>query len=305
MTQYLIRRLLGTIVMVWVIATVVFILLRVTSDPAASLVASEATPEQIQAVRHRLGVDRPLPVQYVDFIGGIVSGRMAPSYRYGQPAMELVLERVPATLRLAGSALIGALLIAVPLGVLSAVRRNSGVDYVASFLAFLGFATPAFWLGTMLVLIFGVELKVLPTSGSETLRHLILPTLTLAMFPMGQLTRLIRSEMLNVLSEDYVRTARAKGLAERRVILGHSFRNALLPVVTLTGLLVGTLLSGAVVTETIFAWPGMGRLALEATLNRDFPVIEASVVFIAVLFGMVNFTVDVAYAMIDPRIRYR
>jgi peptide/nickel transport system permease protein len=219
--------------------------------------------------------------------------------------MELVLERVPATFELAAAGAIISFAIAVPIGLVSAARRNSAVDYVASFLAFLGYATPTFWLGTMLVLVFGVELKVLPTSGNATPRHLILPALTLALFPMGQLTRLVRSETLNVLSEDYVRTARAKGIAEQQVILRHTFRNALLPVVTLSGLLLGNLLGGAIVTETIFGWPGLGRLALEATLNRDFPLIEASVVFIAIIVGAINFVVDVAYAVIDPRVRYR
>jgi peptide/nickel transport system permease protein len=290
---------------VWVIATLVFVLLRVTSDPASSLVTFGATQEQLQAVRVRLGLDKPLPVQYAGYIASIVTNRMPPSYRYTQPAMELVLERVPATFELAAAGAIIALLVAVPIGIVSAARRNTVVDYIASFFSFLGYATPTFWLGTMLVLVFAVQLKVLPTSGNASPRHLILPALTLALFPMGQLTRLVRSETLNVLSEDYVRTARAKGIAEHRVIVSHTFRNALLPVVTLSGILLGNLLAGAIVTETIFGWPGLGRLALEATLNRDFPLIEASVVFIAFIVGTINLAVDVAYAVIDPRIRYR
>jgi peptide/nickel transport system permease protein len=302
MLTYLLRRTVGAIVTILVIATIVFLLLRVTTDPASALVTAEATQEQIAAVRTRLGVDKPIPVQYVDFLSGIVTGRMSPSYRSSQPAMQLVLERVPATFTLAATALALALLIAFPLGVLSAVYQNSIIDYAASFIAFLGFAVPAFWLGSMLVIIFGVQLRAFPTSGSGTPEHLILPTLTLAMWPLGQLTRLIRSELLNVLSDDYVRTARAKGLRESVVVVRHALRNALLPVVTLIGLLVGGLLSGAVVTETIFAWPGIGRLALEATLNRDLPLIEASVVLIAIIFVGINLLVDLLYAVIDPRI---
>lgn len=303
MLIHLLSRVLGAAVTVLIIATIVFLLLRVTSDPTSSLVTAEATQEQIAAVRQRLGVDKPIPVQYLAFVSGIVTGKMGTSYRDNQPAMSLVRSRLQATFTLAGASMLLALIIAVPLGVASAVWRDTLIDYVASFVGFIGFAVPAFWLGSMLILVFGVHFQLLPTSGSGTVRHLVLPTVTLAMWPLGQLTRMVRSELLNVLGDDYVRTARAKGLRSAVVTIRHALRNALLPVVTLIGLLIGGLLSGAVVTESIFAWPGIGRLALESTLNRDFPVIEASVVFIAIIFAVVNLLVDLLYSFIDPRIR--
>jgi len=303
MAVYLVTRIFGAVVTILLIATSLFVLLRITTDPASALMTGEATRAQVAAVRTRLGLDKPLGIQYLDFMSGVVTGKMSASYRNGRPAMQLVLERAPATVILAVSALALALIVAFPLGILAAAYQKSYIDYAASFLGFLGFAVPAFWLGSMLIIIFGVQLHVLPTSGTGTFRHLVLPTVTLAMWPLGQLIRMIRSELLNVISEDYVRTARAKGLKETAVIVRHALRNALLPVVTLVGLLVGGLLSGAVVTETIFAWPGMGRLALEATLNRDLPVVEASVILIAGIFVGVNLLVDVLYASIDPRIK--
>lgn len=303
MVAYLLKRVLGAVVTVLIIATLVFVFLRVTTDPASSLVTAEATKEQVAAVRARLGLDKPIVVQYGEFITGILTGQMSASYRSGQPAMEQVLGRLPATLTLAFYALGLALIVAFPLGVLAAVYQNSIVDHFASFFGFLGFAIPAFWLGSMLIIVFGVQLSVLPTSGSGTFRHLILPAVTLAMWPLGQLIRMIRSELLNVISEDFVRTARAKGVRPSVVVVRHGLRNALLPITTLIGLLVGGLLSGAVVTETIFAWPGMGRLALEASLNRDLPVIEASVVVIAVIFVGVNLVIDLLYVAIDPRLQ--
>jgi peptide/nickel transport system permease protein len=305
MSRFLIKRVIGSVIMVWVVATIVFTLLRVTSDPVAALIPSGATEQQIADIRHRLGLDKPLLDQYVSFLGGAVTGQMAPSYRYDQPAMELVFERIPTTLKLTGAAMLLALIVAIPMGIASAIRRNSAVDYVASVGSFLGFALPTFWLGTMLMLIFAVGLRLLPATGDSTPAHFILPAVTLAMWPLGQLTRVVRSEMLDILREDYVRTARAKGLPEHSVIFVHALRNALVSVVTVSALIVGMLLSGAVVTESIFGLPGVGRLVLEATLNRDFPVIEACTLTIAVVFGAINLIVDVAYGVIDPRIRNR
>ncbi len=305
MVVYILKRVLIAILIVLTSATLLFVALRIVADPATALASgAETTTEHLQAVRERLGVDKPIPVQYVIFLRGLVTGQMSRSYQYAQPANKLLLERLPATLQLTGAGMLIALLIAFPLGVLAAVYRGSIVDYAASFISFSGFAIPSFWLGTMLVLIFAVKLRLLPTSGSGEFNQIILPAVTLAMWPMGQLTRIIRSEMLEVLREDYIRTARAKGLGERAITIAHALRNALLPTVTQLGLLVGSLLSGAAITETIFAWPGMGRLALEATLSRDFPVIEASVLFIAILFAGMNLFVDILYTFIDPRIRY-
>lgn len=303
MAQFLIRRLIGALLTVLAIATLVFVLLRVTSDPVAALVTGEATVEQVQLVRERLGLDQPIVVQYLEYLTGIVTGDMSPSFRYNIPAMELVLQRVPATGLLAFSAFMLAVLLAFPLGIFAALYRGSFIDHIASSVAFFGFAVPAFWLGSTLIIVFGVQYDLLPTSGSGTPAHLVLPTVTLAMWPLGQLTRLIRSELLGVISEDFVRTARAKGVAPTTLIVKHALRNALLPVITLMGILMGTMLGGAVVTETIFAWPGLGRLTLEAALNRDFPVIEAGVVFLAIAFNILNLLTDVAYAFVDPRIQ--
>lgn len=303
MASYLGRRILGAVVTVFVIASIVFVLLNVTSNPVGTLITGDATPAQIQAVRVRLGVDRPLWVQYRDFIAGIVTGRMQDSYRFQSPAMELVLERVPATAELALSAFALAVIIAFPLGILAAVFQDTIIDHVASALAFFGFAIPAFWLGSMLIIVFGVQLHLLPTFGQGGIEHLILPTVTLAMWPLGQLTRLIRSELLNVIREDFVRTAQAKGLRRRAIVIKHALRNAMLPILTLMGLLTGTMLGGTVVTETIFAWPGMGRLTLQAALNRDFPVIEAGVVFLAIVFNVINLVTDLLYVAVDPRIK--
>jgi peptide/nickel transport system permease protein len=225
------------------------------------------------------------------------------SYRFDQPARELVIERFPATFMLAATSLGLALLASVPLGVLSAARRNSVFDVGVSFLSFLGFATPTFWLGTMLLILFGVVLRWLPTSGFGSWRHVILPAVTLATWPTGQFTRILRSEMITTLTEDYVRTARAKGLSGRRILLVHALRNAALTFVTLVGLVFGALLGGAVVTETIFGWPGLGRLVIQATVSRDYPVVQTVVILLAVVFVGINLIVDLAYAFLDPRIR--
>ncbi len=303
MVAYLVRRLGSTLFAVWAIATLVFLLVRVTGDPAVLLLSEQYTAEDLTRVRHRLGLDRPLPVQYLRFMTGVPTLDFGRSYRFDQPARELVVERFPATLTLAISALGVALLVSVPLGVLSAARRNSAFDVGVSFLSFLGFAVPTFWLGTMLLILFGVVLRWLPTSGFGSWRHLILPAVTLATWPTGQFTRILRSEMITALAEDYVRTARAKGLPGRRVLLVHTLRNATLTFITLVGLVFGTLLGGAVITETIFGWPGLGRLVIQATLSRDYPVVQTVVILLALLFISINLIVDLLYAVLDPRIR--
>jgi peptide/nickel transport system permease protein len=302
-SSFLDKRALASLFAVWGVATLPFVLLRVTADPAALLVGERATPQQIADVRHRLGLDRPLPTQYGDFIGHAVVGDFGRSYRFDEPAMSMVTQRLPISLRLATAAFVVALALAIPLAIASAVWRDTVIDYVASFIAFLGFAMPAFWLGAMAIIVFSVQLRWLPTSGSGDLKHYLLPTLTLATWPLGQFTRLLRSELLNVFHEDYVRTARAKGLSERIVVSRHALKNAFLPVLTLIGLSFGSLLGGAIITETVFAWPGLGRLIIQATLNRDFPIIEASVVVLATGFVVINFAVDVLYGVLDPRIK--
>ena len=303
MSGYLLKRVVASLFAVWGVATLTFVLLRVTADPAALLVGEEATPERLAEVRHRLGLAEPHLVQYAEFNGGAVTLDFGESYRFNEPAMGMVLERLPISLRLATAAFVVALGLAVPLAIASAVWQDTAIDYLASFLSFVGFAMPAFWLGAMAIIVFAVQLKWLPTSGSGDLKHYILPTLTLATWPLGQFTRLLRSELLNVFHDDYVRTARAKGLAEQVVVLRHALKNAFLPVLTLIGLSFGSLLGGAIITETIFAWPGMGRLVIQATTNRDFPLIEASVIVLATGFVLINLVVDLLYGVLDPRIK--
>lgn len=304
MTSYLAKRALASVFAVWGVATLTFVLLRVTSDPAALLVGEQATPEQLADVRARLGLDRSIAFQYADYLGGAIRGDFGDSYRYDRSALDMVLERLPLSLRLALAAFVLALVIAIPLAIASAVWRNTAVDYLASAVSFLGFATPSFWLGAMAIIVFSVKLGWLPTSGSGSLRHYVLPTMTLATWPLGQFTRLLRSELLNVFHQDYMRTARAKGLSEGAVVLRHGIKNAFLPVLTLIGLSFGTLLGGAIVTETVYAWPGLGRLIIQATLNRDFPLVQASVVLLATGFVLINLVVDLLYGVFDPRIKW-
>jgi ABC-type dipeptide/oligopeptide/nickel transport system permease component len=302
-TQYLLRRLASTLFAVWAVATLVFLLVRVTGDPAVLLLSEQYTQEDLARVRQRLGLDRPLPVQYARFLAGVPALEFGRSYRFDQSARTLVLERLPATLMLAAAAMAIALVVSVPLGVISAARRNSAFDLGGSFFSFLGFAVPTFWLGTMLLILFGVLLRWLPTSGYGSPRHLVLPAITLATYPMGQFARVVRSEMITALTEDYVRTGRAKGLPERRVLFVHALRNAALTFITLVGLVAGALLGGAVVTETIFGWPGLGRLVIQATVSRDYPVIQTVVILLALLFAAINLIVDLLYAFLDPRVR--
>ncbi len=302
-TRYILSRVGGGLVAVWAVATVVFVILRLTSDPTTLLLPLDATQEDIARLKRSLGLDQPVPVQYVRFITGAATGNFGISFRYQEPAMKLVLERLPASLELASLAMLLALVVAVPLGILSAVRRNSVFDHVASFVSFLGFAVPVFWLGTMLIIIFSVQLRLLPTSGRGEPAQLILPVLTLSTWPLGQLTRLVRSDMLAVLGEDYIRTARAKGLSEQLLLVRHALKNAAIPLLTLASIIFGTLLGGAIITETIFGWPGMGRLAIQSIQSRDFPVIEATVIFMAGLFVLLNLIADLLYGVLDPRIR--
>lgn len=302
MVRYLFFRVLGATVALLFVASLVFAILRLTGDPLDMLIPFGATAEEMDLFQRSLGLDKPLPVQYVEFLAGIPTLDMGLSFRYKEPAMGLVLERMPATVQLATTALAIAFVLGIPLGVLAAVHRNSALDNILSFLSFLGYATPQFWLGIMLVLIFAVRLGWLPTSGRGSLRQLILPAITLATWPLGQFTRLTRSEMLEVLHKEYVRTARAKGLSEFRVLSRHALQNAAIPLVTLVGMNLAVFLGGAILVETVFAWPGMGRLAVQAVSFRDFPLVQASVMVIATVFIIVNFFVDILYVVLDPRI---
>ena len=307
MRAFLLRRLLHAVFVIWGVVTVVFFLVRATGDPAAFLVDQTATQEEIAHMRRLLGLDRPLLTQYVDFLGAIPRGDFGISLREKRPAMPMVLEHLwPATVELSAAALLLSTLLAIPLGVISATRRNRAADHLSRIASLFLQSMPSFWLGLMLILLFAVQLQgLLPAYGSGSLRHLILPAVTLAAAPLAQNVRLIRSGMLEVLQQDYVRTARAKGVLERGVIYRHALRNAAIPVITVTGLSLGFMLSGTVVIETVFSWPGMGRLIVQAVPGRDFPVIQAGVFVFAVIFVVINLLVDVLYTVVDPRVRLR
>ncbi len=305
MGPYLIRRAVGACTVLIGVTLAIFILVEVAGDPVLLMLSgSPATEQDLAKLRHQLGYDAPAPVRYGRFLWRAVHGDLGSSLRYNLPALPLVLGRLPATLELAAVALALALAVAVPVGVLSAYRPGSLVDQVGRTLTLVGQAVPLFWLGIMLVLVFSVRFHLFPAAGKGGWAHLVLPALTLGLFPMARIARLLRSSMLETLSQDYVRTAFAKGLGERRVIFVHALRNAALPVVTIVGLMFGALLGGAVVTETIFSWPGVGLLSVQAIYNRDFPVVEASVFLVSLGFILVNLGVDLAYAVVDPRIRY-
>ncbi|MDR7481583.1 MAG: ABC transporter permease [Armatimonadota bacterium] len=304
MLQFVTRRLLEAAVVVLLALTAVFSLQFLAGDPVKLFLPTDTTPKQIEEFRARLGLDDPWLVQYVRFMRGALHGDFGRSLRQGEPALALVLERFPATLALSGVAMALALAIAIPVGVLSAARRNSWFDHLGIGATVLGQAVPGFWLGLMLIYVFAVWLKVLPTGGRGTWVHYILPSITLAAFVAARFARLTRSMMLDALGQDYVRTARAKGLGPRRVLYRHALKNASLPIVTLLALQLGQLLGGAVITETIFAWPGVGRFLVQALLNRDFPVVLVGVFLTAVAYSLLNLLADLAYAWLNPRIRY-
>jgi len=302
---YLIRRFLQSILVLFGVSVVVFGILHLTGDPALLLLPPDASADDIAKLREALGFNDPVPVQYLRFLRGAVRGNFGDSLRHGEPAMGLVLERLPATFELAGAGLTIALCLAIPAGILSAVRRNTVLDYVSTVVALLGQAMPTFWLGIMLILVFSVQLGWLPSSGRGSFMHLILPAATLGLFTTARITRLTRSGMLEVLGQDYIRTARAKGVGEPPVVWKHALRNASIPIITIVGIELGTLLGGSVITETIFAWPGVGRLSVQAISNRDYPVVQAAVFLLASTFVLVNFAVDMLYTLLDPRIRFR
>ena len=305
MRDFLIQKLGHTAIVVFCVLTLVFVVLHMTGDPVMMLLPPNASREEIDALSRTLGLDQPLIVQYGRFLARIARGDFGTSLQHQQPAMGLVAERLPASALLAVTALGLAVAVALPLGIVAATRRGTVLDRLAVALAALGQSAPIFWTGLMLMLVGSVILQLLPTSGYGTWRHLILPALTLASYPMAAIARLVRSGMLEVLDADYVRTARAKGLPERRVVLKHTLRNAALPIVTVVGLQFGLLLGGAIVCEMIFSWPGVGRLMIFAIYNRDFPLVEAAVFVMAMVFVAGNMLVDVCYAWLDPRVKLR
>jgi peptide/nickel transport system permease protein len=298
-------RLVQSAIVVFAVTTVVFFVARVAGDPISYLAPLTATNEEIERIKDSYGLNDPWYEQYGRFLADTARLDMGKSFRTGQPALAEVRSRVGNTLKLGVAALVFSLLLAIPLGVLSAITRGSPLDLFARLLALLGQATPSFWLGLMLIFVFSVQLGWLPTGGTGGPEHLILPAVTLGAVTAAATMRLTRSGMLDVLGTDFIRTARAKGLHERTVILRHALRHALLPVVTLLGLQVGRLIAGAVVVETVFGWPGVGRLVISSIQSRDYPVVQCAVILIAGSIVLVNVLVDLSYRLIDPRIQQK
>ena len=303
MRTFLVRRLWQSLVVLLGVSFVVFLILHLTGDPALVLLSPEATAEDVRRFREAMGFNDPFIIQYGRFLSGALRGDFGQSVRHGEPAFGLVVERLPATFELAGAALLLALVLSIPAGIVSAVRRNTALDYISTVIALLGQSMPTFWLGIMLILLLSVQWQLLPSSGRGGLEHLVLPAVTLGLFTTARITRLTRSGMLEVLNQDYIRTARAKGVSNPPVVWKHALKNAAIPIVTIVGIELGTLLGGSVITETIFAWPGVGRLSVQAIYNRDYPVVQASVFLLATTFVLVNLLVDVIYTYLDPRIR--
>ncbi len=304
MTRYLVRRLARGLLVLLLVSVAVFGMSWLSGDPVKLLIPSETTPEQLEQLRTSYGLNDPLPVRFARFLGNLVRGDFGYSFRFREPALRTVTERLGATIELALAAMVVTIVVAVPSGVLAAVKRGSPLDTLLVTGSVVGHSVPSFFLGLVLIYGLAVSLDLLPTSGRGGLAHLVMPALTLGSLYAGRLARLVRSSMLDVLGEGYVEPARAKGLPERTVVWRHALRNALLPVVTMLGLELGALLGGAVVTETVFAWPGIGRLAVDAVLARDYPIVQAVVVVVATAFVLINAAVDFLYLYLDPRISY-
>jgi peptide/nickel transport system permease protein len=303
--SYIVRRCFYAVFVLFGVGTLVFFISRITGDPVAIMLPADATMQQIEALRQGLGLDKPLWEQYAIFLGDLVRLDLGSSLRYNQPVVHLILERMPATLQLAGTALVISLLIAFPVGIISALKKGTFVDSLVMIFVLIGQAMPVFWMGVLLILLFAVQLNWLPTGGIGTWKHLILPAIALGLHMTALVTRLLRSSLLESLGSDYVRTARAKGLLTKTVVGKHAMRNSLLPVVTVVGLEIGSLLGGSVVTETVFSWPGVGQLLIQAINFRDFPLVQGIIILLAGAFVLINLLVDITYAALDPRIQYK
>ena len=305
MSRYLARRLLHACLTLLGASVLVFVIVRVIpGDPARMLLPEGAPQSAVDELDRQLGLHKPLLEQYLIFLRSVARGDFGQSFQYRAPAARVVWERVPATADLTTAAILLIVCVGVPIGIVAAARRRSAYDYAGMTFAVLGQSLPNFWLGIMLILLFGVTIHVLPTSGFEGWQYLILPSVTLAAYPTAFVARLTRSGMLEVLNQDFVRTARSKGLSTPTVILRHALRNTVIPVLTILGLQIGVLLSGAVITESVFAWPGIGKLIVDAIFSRDFPVVQTVLILSAATFVLVNLAVDLLYSVLDPRIRY-
>ncbi len=312
MQRFLLQRVALLVPTLFLASLLVFAIIQLApGDPARMRLGTEATPDEVAAERVRLGLDQPVPVRYVIWLDDVIHLNLGQSQVNDRPVVTLVLEAFPNTLRLALSALIISVLLGFPLGMLAAVHRNGRIDFLVTGLASLGLAVPSFWLGIMLILLFSVTLRVLPPSGVGDpdqpfwtwLTYLIMPVVTIAFSNLAVFSRFVRSSMIDVLSADFVRTARAKGLPERVVVARHALRNALIPVITILGIQFGRLLGGAVVTEAVFAYPGIGRLVVTSILNRDYPVVQATLMLVVLIFLVTNILVDVSYVYLDPRVK--
>jgi peptide/nickel transport system permease protein len=306
MIRFLVRRLLLTIPVLLGVATLVFSLIHlVPGDPVQAMLGDSASPQDISELRGRLGLDRPLYIQYGAFLKGLSRGDLGQSLRTNQPVTASIVERMPATFELAFAAMVLATFLAIPLGIVAAARAGTSVDHAATTLALVGISIPNFWLGPLLAIVFSVTLGWLPVSGRGTLAHLVLPAVTLGAPLAAVLARMTRASVIEELRELYVLAARARGVSRVGAIVGHAFRNSLIPIVTVLGLQFGAVLTGAVITETIFAWPGVGRLLIQSISFRDYPLVEGCILLIAVTYVGMNLLTDLAYGLLDPRIRYR
>ena len=303
LASLILRRTISGAFALLLVVSFVFFFMRFAGDPITVLVGEEATQEAVEAALAQHGFDRPVWVQYLDYLGGVLQGDFGVSLRYDAPALPLVLERLPATMRLAGIAIVLAVAVSVPVGIYSALKPGSLVDSISRVVAVLGQSMPVFWLGILLIILFSVRFRLLPAGGAGTWQHLILPSMTLAVYSVPLTMRLVRSSMLDVLGQEYVKTARSKGLAERTVIVRHAFRNAMIPVITVIAIRVGHIITGSVVLEQVFAYPGLGRLAIQSMQVMDYFVIQAFVFVVAALVIIVNLIVDILYGLVDPRVR--
>ncbi len=305
MRRYVLRRIGLLVPVVLGVVTMVFLIVHlIPGDPVEIMLGEQALAVDKEALRHEMGLDKPLHLQYVAFLKGLVRGDLGQSLHTKQPVLTSIARRLPATIELAAAAMAVALLLAIPLGLLAAYKKDSLVDQGSMLFALLGISMPNFWLGPLLIIVFSLKLGWFPVSGRGSLAHVVLPAITLGTAMAAILTRMTRASMLDVIQSDYITAARAKGVRESLVVLKHAFRNALIPVVTIVGLQIGGLLAGSIITETIFAWPGIGRLTIQAINARDYPLVQGCVLIIALGYVLVNFATDLLYGLIDPRIRY-
>jgi peptide/nickel transport system permease protein len=304
MRKYVLGRIGQSLIVLVGVFLLVFFMIRLTGDPAAAMMPREATRAQIEAFRHEMGFDRPLIVQFFDFVRHAAVGDFGNSTRYQSPALPIILERLPATVQLATIALLLAVVLGIPLGLISGARPNSSIDYIGRFVALFSQTVPNFWLALVMIIVFAVQLRLLPTSGNDKPLSFLMPAIVLGLPTFGRVVRLTRAVVLETMSEDYIRTARSKGLPDRLVFYRHTLRNIMIPLVSIIGIQYGYMLGGSVIIESIFAWPGLGRMVSESVVNRDFALVQAIAFFTSLTIIMLNLLTDLAYVFIDPRIRY-